>query len=84
MPAIDALIESLKQTKDKPVDVEVLRDGQKLDFLLKPVLADDSEDRTEKPRYRIGFQGTTQMKVVKPGVCAGARTLARRQQETVV
>ena len=41
----------------------MLRDGQKLDFLLKPVLADDSEDRTEKPRYRIGFQGTTQMKV---------------------
>jgi regulator of sigma E protease len=63
VPAIDALIESLQQTKDKPVDVTVLRDGQKLDFLLKPVLADDSEDRTEKPRYRIGFQGTTQMKV---------------------
>jgi regulator of sigma E protease len=63
VPAIDALIESLQQTKDKPVDVEVLRDGHKLDFLLKPVLADDSEDRTEKPRYRIGFQGTTQMKV---------------------
>jgi regulator of sigma E protease len=62
VPAIDALIESLQQTKDKPVDVEVLRDGQKLDFPLKPVLADDSEDRTER-RYRIGFQGTTQMKV---------------------
>jgi regulator of sigma E protease len=63
VPAIDALIESLQQTKDKPVDVQVLRDGQKLDFFLKPVLADDSEDRTERPRYRIGFQGTTQMKV---------------------
>jgi regulator of sigma E protease len=62
VPAIDALIESLQQTKDKPVDVAVLRDGQKLDFPLKPVLADDSEDRTER-RYRIGFQGTTQMKV---------------------
>jgi regulator of sigma E protease len=62
VPAIDALIESLQQTKDKPVVVEVLRDGQKLDFPLKPVLADDSEDRTER-RYRIGFQGTTQMKV---------------------
>ena len=62
VPAIDALIESLQQTKDKPVDVEVLRDGQKVDFPLKPVLADDSEDRTER-RYRIGFQGTTQMKV---------------------
>jgi regulator of sigma E protease len=62
VPAIDALIESLQQTKDKPVDVQVLRDRRKLDFPLKPVLADDSEDRTER-RYRIGFQGTTQMKV---------------------
>jgi regulator of sigma E protease len=61
VPAIDALIESLQQTKDKPVDVGVLREGRKLDFPLKPVLAEDSEDRTE--RYRIGFQGTTQMKV---------------------
>jgi regulator of sigma E protease len=60
IPAIDALIDGLQQTKDKPVDVEVLRDGQKLSFHLTPVLADTEG---AEQRYRIGFQGTTDMKV---------------------
>ena len=61
LPSIEAMIESLQQTKDKPVDFTVHRDGQTLHFQLQPVLA-STEDPHEK-RYRIGFQGTTQMKV---------------------
>jgi len=59
VPAIDALIESLQTTKDKPVDVEVIRGGQKLNFHVTPVLADSESEK----RYRIGFQGTTDMKI---------------------
>ena len=61
LPSIEAMIESLQETKDKPVDFAVNRDGQVLHFQLRPVLA-STEDPHEK-RYRIGFQGTTKMKV---------------------
>jgi regulator of sigma E protease len=60
VPAIDALIDDLQRTKDKPVDVEVLRDGRKLTFHMTPVLANTEG---AEQRYRIGFQGTTDMKV---------------------
>lgn len=53
-----AMIESLKKTKDKPITITVLRDGQPMTFNLQPVLADtDGESR-----YRIGI-GSNVMKV---------------------
>ncbi len=61
LPALDAMIEKLQQTKDQPVDLTVLRDGKTLSFHLAPVLA-DSEEVNEK-RYRIGFQGSSRMEV---------------------
>ncbi|HEY7615277.1 MAG TPA: RIP metalloprotease RseP [Terriglobales bacterium] len=61
VPALDAMIESLQETKDKPVDLTIVRSGQTLNFHVQPVLA-DAEDRTRK-RYRIGFQGGAHMKV---------------------
>jgi len=61
LPSIEAMIESLQQTKDKPVQLEVLRDGQKLSFTVKPVLA-KTDDPNEK-RYRIGFQSLPDYKV---------------------
>lgn len=60
VPAIEALIETLQQTKDRVVSVEVLRDGQKLTFPLQPVLA-GNEDKVK--RYRVGFESTPLMKV---------------------
>src|ERR1700741_914278 len=57
---IDALIDNLQETKDQVVDVDVLRNGQRLTFKLQPVLA-DAEDKTK--RYRVGFESTARMKV---------------------
>jgi regulator of sigma E protease len=57
---IEALIDSLQVTKDKMVNVEVLRDGQKKSFQLQPILA-DAEEKTK--RYRVGFESTALMKV---------------------
>ncbi len=54
VPAIAAMIETLKATKDKPVDLTVRRDGKELTFRVQPVLA-DVEGLKEK-RYRIGIQ----------------------------
>jgi regulator of sigma E protease len=51
IPGIEAMIDSLKRTKDKPVQIAVLRNGQALTFTVKPVLSDIRGDE----RYRVGF-----------------------------
>jgi regulator of sigma E protease len=58
--ALEAMIETLKRTKDKPIEITVLRDGQQKTFTLRPVLA-DVPGQQEK-RYRVGL-GSLQMKV---------------------
>ena len=54
VPAIAAMIEDLKETKDKPIDITVKRDGKEMTFRVQPVLA-DVEGLREK-RYRVGIQ----------------------------
>lgn len=54
LPAIAAMIEALKQSKDKPIDVTVLRNGQQKNFTIQPVLSDVPGLREQ--RYRIGIQ----------------------------
>ena len=60
VPVIEALIDTLQQTKDRIVNVEVLRGSQKLTFQLQPVLA---EAEGKEKRYRVGFESTPKMKV---------------------
>jgi len=60
--SIESMIERLQQTKDKPVDLTVLREGQEMQFTVTPVLA-KTEDPNEK-RYRIGFQDAGDLKVM--------------------
>jgi regulator of sigma E protease len=55
VPALGAMSESLETTKDKPITLTVLRNGQEKTFTVQPVLS-------EGKRYRIGI-GSTQMKV---------------------
>jgi regulator of sigma E protease len=54
VPALAAMIESLKVTKDKPIAITVLRKGEQKTFTVQPVLTDKW--------YRIGI-GSMQMKV---------------------
>jgi regulator of sigma E protease len=60
VPVIEALIDTLQQTKDRIVNVDVLRGNQKLTFQLQPVLA---EAEGKEKRYRVGFESTPKMKV---------------------
>jgi regulator of sigma E protease len=60
VPVIEALIDNLQQTKDRVVNVDVLRGSQKLTFQLQPVLA---EAEGKEKRYRVGFESTPKMKV---------------------
>jgi regulator of sigma E protease len=55
VPALQAMSESLEVTKDKPIQLTVLRAGKEQTFALHPVL-------TREKRYRIGI-GATQTKV---------------------
>jgi regulator of sigma E protease len=60
IPAIEAMIETLKQTRGKMVEITVRRNGQPRTFTMQPVLA-DIPGQVEK-RYRVGIS-TLQMKV---------------------
>ena len=41
LPAVSAMIDSLKQSKDKPMTLAVLRNGKQLEFTVQPRLGDD-------------------------------------------
>ena len=83
LQSLEDMIDRLQQTKDKPVDLTVLRQGQTLHFQLQPVLA-PSETSHEK-RYRIGFQSTTEMKVMQlPFPQALQRSLDRNRKDSVM
>ena len=59
--SIEAMIERLQQTKDTPVNLTVVRDGQTLSFRMTPVLG-KTEDPKEQ-RYRLGFVARSETKV---------------------
>ena len=59
--SLESVIDSLQQTKDKPVDLTVLRGGQTLQFRMSPVLS-KTEDPKEN-RYRLGFSNKGEVKV---------------------
>jgi regulator of sigma E protease len=54
VPALAAMVEDLEVTKDQPIHLTVMRDGQEKTFTIQPVL--------QEKRYRIGI-GSMQMKV---------------------
>jgi regulator of sigma E protease len=82
VPALAVMIESLKHTQDKPVQLTVLRNGEEKKFTITPVLA-DSRGQGEK-RYRIGI-GSAVMKTVKlPLGAAFRRSLEQNKQGSLM
>jgi regulator of sigma E protease len=82
VPAIEMMIETLKRTKEQPVEITVLRDGQSKTFTIQPVLADVSG--LGEKRYRVGV-ASQPMKVVSlaPGA-ALARSIDRNKQGSLL
>lgn len=62
IPHLAALIQMLSHTKDQPLDLVVLRNGEKMSFTLKPVL--DPGGAGQEPAYRIGI-ASRPTKIVK-------------------
>ena len=78
IPAIEAMIETLKRTQDKPVEITVVRDGQEKTFTMRPVLA-DVPGQQEK-RYRVGL-GSLQMKVSSLSLAAAFHKSIEQNKE---
>jgi regulator of sigma E protease len=62
IPVVQALIQMLKRTKDQPLEIVVLRAGQRKTFTVKPML--DPGQSGQEPAYRIGV-ASLPTKVVK-------------------
>jgi regulator of sigma E protease len=63
IPVVQALIQMLKRTKDQPLDLAVLRNGQKLNFTVQPTF--DQGASGQEPAYRIGIASASTKKVVQ-------------------
>ena len=83
VPHIEAMIERLQETKDKPVELTIQRDGKEFNVRLTPVLA-KTEDPNEK-RYRIGFGNKPQVKTSPlPFAQALSRSLADNKKDSML
>ena len=81
--SLESVIDSLQQTKDKPVDLTVLRAGQTLQFRMSPVLS-KTEDPKEN-RYRLGFSNKGEVKVTTlPFAKALKLSLERNRQYSLM
>ena len=80
LPGVEAMLDLLKRTQDKPLDIVVLRDGQQVKFNVKPVLTDIKGEE----RYRIGI-GSLPTKVTSlPFAAAFAKSLDRNREGSLL
>jgi len=76
LPGLQAMIETLKRTKDKPLDIMVTRNGQAMTFKVQPVLSDIKGDK----RYRIGV-GSLPTKITSLSFPAALRRSLQENRE---
>jgi regulator of sigma E protease len=73
---LEAMIESLKRTKDKPIQIVVQRDGKPISFTVRPVLSDIKGDQ----RYRVGV-GSAPMTVSSLPLAAAFRKSVEQNKQ---
>jgi regulator of sigma E protease len=80
IPGIEAMIESLRRSKDKPIRITVLRNGQPLTFTVRPVLSDIRGDE----RYRVGFASAPMKVSSLPLAAAFRRSVEQNKQGSLL
>jgi len=81
---LEAMIESLKRTRDKPIQIVVQRAGHPLAFTVTPVLSDVKGDIKGNQRYRVGV-GSAPMKVSSlPLAAAFRRSVEQNRQGSLL
>jgi regulator of sigma E protease len=73
IPATAALLDMLSRTKDQPLEMVVLRNGQKVTFTVHPTLAPGPNG---EPRYRIGLASVPTKVVQLPFTAALVKSAA--------
>jgi regulator of sigma E protease len=81
---LQAMIESLKRSKNKPIQIAVQRNGHPLTFTVTPVLSDIKGDLKGDQRYRVGI-GSAPMKVSSlPLAAAFRRSVEQNKQGSLL
>jgi len=80
VPHLAALIQLLTRTKDQPLQLGILRNGQKLSFTVKPIL--DSRGSASEARYRIGVASVPTKVISLPFPQALQRSLADNKKSS--
>ncbi len=81
VPALEAMIESLKLSKDKPIAITVLRNQQEMTFTVQPVLADAG---LGEQRYRVGIASRPMKSVALPFSQALQKSLQRNKEGSLL
>ena len=77
IPALAAMVDSLDVSKDKPVEITVLRNGERRTFTVKPVFSEE--------RYRIGIGSMqTKVKTLPFGAAFGLSLRENRQNGLLI
>jgi regulator of sigma E protease len=74
------MIESLKRTKDKPIQITVTREGKPLTFTVQPVLSNIKGDE----RYRIGVASAPMKVSSLPLAAAFRKSLEQNKQGSLL
>ncbi len=82
VPALEAMIDTLKRTKDKPIEITVLREGQRKTFTVQPVLS-DIKGLGEK-RYRVGIASDPMKVTTLPFPAAFRRSLEQNKEGSLL
>jgi regulator of sigma E protease len=77
---LEAMIESLKRTKDKPIQITVMRDGKPLTFTVQPILSNLKGDE----RYRIGVASAPMKVSSLPLAAAFRRSVEQNKQGSLL
>jgi regulator of sigma E protease len=77
---LEAMIESLKRTKDKPIQITVMRDGKPLTFTVQPVLSNLKGDE----RYRVGVASAPMKVSSLPLAAAFRRSVEQNKQGSLL
>ena len=77
---LEAMIESLKRTKDKPIQITVTREGKPLTFTVQPVLSNIKGDE----RYRVGVASAPMKVSSLPLAAAFRRSVEQNKQGSLL
>ena len=77
---LEAMIESLKRTKDKPIQITVTREGKPLTFTVQPVLSNIKGDE----RYRVGVASAPMKVSSLPLTAAFRKSLEQNKQGSLL